>query len=451
MNDTVCSPETTTSVREFNIPADLRDDAEAKVDKVNRRIVKLGLTPYRVTFTTGPMKPNYDYSGCRTVINDVPHYFEQGRPVPCPIIDWSATVDVTVTGELPRLGDWEAVAILTRDVDGPPSDGPTPVITRVFPGLENEPDLTAFRGTDPVCDHCHTKRARIDTFVIRHRTTGEMKQIGRNCLTAYTGIELLLPTWLYTDGIDEMDEWSDTQGGGGEPYLTVANVLETTCQVAAKFGWVSRQMERDSMGQRTATAEIVMAVMRGRTPADAKLRESLADTPPHVDTATRVQAHAVAMMAESSEYATNLATLAAGEWVSLRNIPLLCSAYAAWKRAETVRVERETRPESQWKGEAKQRLRALNLTVVFTTVIESQWGFTTLIILLDGAGNRFKWFATGAWEQYTAGTVLTLDGTVKDHEEYKGERVTILTRCKVTATVLADAEPTGTNSEEGTG
>jgi hypothetical protein len=424
------------TVREYNIPAYLRDAAEAKVTKVNRRIEKLGLTPYQVTFTPGPMKPNYDDSGCRTVINGIPHYFEQGRPVPCPIIDWEATVDVTITGELPRLGDWEPVAILTRELDGPPSDGPAPVITRVFPGLQNDPDLTQFRGTDPVCEHCRTIRDRIDTFVVRHRVTGQMMQVGRNCLAAYTGIDLKIPTWLYTDGIDEMDEWSDTQGGGGEPYLTVLDVLEATCGVAAKFGWVSRQTERDSMGTRIATAEIVMAVMRGRTPGDAELRKSLAGTVPQAGTAVEVRAHAVSMAAEGSEYATNLAAIAAGEWVSLRNVPLLCSAYAAWVRARKEYIERATRPESNWQGTVEEKLIGLVLTVTHTSVQEKHYGYSptysTLIGMIDKDGNKYKWWATGTWN-YTPGTILTLNGTVKKHDLHEGVKETVLTRCKVTA------------------
>ena len=48
----------------------------------------------------------------------------------------------------------------------------------------------------------------------------------------------------------------------------------------------------------------------------------------------------------------------------------------------------------------------------------------------DAAGNKLVW-RTGKGLQLDEGQHITLTGTVKDHTEYKGEKQTMLLRCKV--------------------
>ena len=50
----------------------------------------------------------------------------------------------------------------------------------------------------------------------------------------------------------------------------------------------------------------------------------------------------------------------------------------------------------------------------------------------DQQGNALVW-KTGKGLIYEAGTQVHLTGTIKDHSEYKDEKQTVLTRCKVTA------------------
>ena len=50
----------------------------------------------------------------------------------------------------------------------------------------------------------------------------------------------------------------------------------------------------------------------------------------------------------------------------------------------------------------------------------------------DDNGNTFTW-KTGKWLELDKGTQYTVKGTIKDHNEYKGDKQTVLTRCKVVA------------------
>ena len=68
---------------------------------------------------------------------------------------------------------------------------------------------------------------------------------------------------------------------------------------------------------------------------------------------------------------------------------------------------------------------------------------TDAYILKDAEGNTFTWKTTNGlgidvkknehitWESAEEGQTVVLKGTVKEHNEYNGEKQTVLTRCKV--------------------
>ena len=64
------------------------------------------------------------------------------------------------------------------------------------------------------------------------------------------------------------------------------------------------------------------------------------------------------------------------------------------------------------------------------------WGTDTMCIHMfrDANGNKLVWkTGCGLGENIEKGMEITLKGTVKDHSEYKEEKQTVLTRCKVQA------------------
>lgn len=84
---------------------------------------------------------------------------------------------------------------------------------------------------------------------------------------------------------------------------------------------------------------------------------------------------------------------------------------------------------SRWVGEVGAKVTVTG-TVVFTKVVDSQYGSSVLVVV-DADGDKVTTFATAAWvwETHKDDTV-TLTGTVKAHEEWEGEKRTVLTRTK---------------------
>lgn len=99
---------------------------------------------------------------------------------------------VTILGEVPDLGDWRWVARLEHTPSGNVLHRvqdwrPLPSHLAALP-----PDtLESYRMRGPQCDHCDTRRARNETYVVRNMTTGQTVQVGRSCLESYTGSDPL--------------------------------------------------------------------------------------------------------------------------------------------------------------------------------------------------------------------------------------------------------------------
>lgn len=97
--------------------------------------------------------------------------------------------------------------------------------------------------------------------------------------------------------------------------------------------------------------------------------------------------------------------------------------------------KKQERKKSGFVAEEGERIE-FEADVLFTKIIDGRWGRSQLIIFKDDNDNKFKWFSSGDWTQ--KGKRIKIRGTVKDHEEYKGEKQTVLTRCKILEEIEED-------------
>lgn len=80
----------------------------------------------------------------------------------------------------------------------------------------------------------------------------------------------------------------------------------------------------------------------------------------------------------------------------------------------------------------------VNVTLDRVSWYETQYGTMNVYTFVDDSGNMYVWktstdmgrFVGDFWQEYKKGERLTLTGKIKDHNEYKGVKQTVLTRCK---------------------
>lgn len=88
---------------------------------------------------------------------------------------------------------------------------------------------------------------------------------------------------------------------------------------------------------------------------------------------------------------------------------------------------------SQFVGSVGDRLTvsAMLISVFFYKTHFSYYGETHYIYkFADENGNVFVW-KTSSFQDLTENDKYTLTGTVKEHSEYKGEKQTMLIRCRI--------------------
>ncbi len=114
----------------------------------------------------------------------------------------------------------------------------------------------------------------------------------------------------------------------------------------------------------------------------------------------------------------------------------------AAKEAEEARIKAI----SQYQGEVGQKI-TVDIVEYHSAMFETHFGYRTqtnyIHIMKDANGNVYTWKTQNSmcyeilgkdgwhWIPIDEAEAFTIKGTVKDHSEYKGEKQTVLTRCKV--------------------
>ena len=110
-----------------------------------------------------------------------------------------------------------------------------------------------------------------------------------------------------------------------------------------------------------------------------------------------------------------------------------CSAVVAYDRAQARDNEAKRKAEaggSDWVGLEGERLDFQGVRLTRRLVTESDYGRSTMLQFVDANDNVLVWWASGV-KDFDEGTTYNVRGTVKGHTEFRGERQTRLSRCKV--------------------
>uniref|UniRef100_A0AAU3I6Y8 Uncharacterized protein n=1 Tax=Streptomyces sp. NBC_01393 TaxID=2903851 RepID=A0AAU3I6Y8_9ACTN len=345
--------------------------------------------------------------------------------------------DVEFTGEAPKHNGWIFLATLDWD----PNAG---LIVRTAPGVQSV-DRESLR--DGVCDHCRKSRMRRETFLVKHEETGEEKQIGRSCIKDFLGWTTDI-SWPHTPADD--DEEKEFFGmGGGERDVSTETVLAYAWACIKAFGFV-----RSKDYHATPTVHLVRnAISPSRSKRDREFAEKMRPLAGEAKAkAAEVRAFILSDdFSGTTEYVLNLKAIAGANHVSPRNFGILVSAPQAWARFNEqtlIRKAREEKP-SEWIGTAPDKAAGVKGSrITFTGIVESiryidgLYGSTTLYQVRDElSGVIVKWFASNHALGESTGDRVTFRGTVKEHDEFKGIKSTVLTRCTLVESDVTEAKP----------
>jgi hypothetical protein len=330
-------------------------------------------------------------------------------------------VNVSISGEDLHIEGWKVVAsIETEDK------------VSIIREIEEIP--ARFRSSNS-CEHCNMNRKRKYTVILKN-DKGEFIQVGKTCLKDFTGQHDAEGLLSYYEMFNSLEEWvscheRDFFGGGGAPViLKTAHFLALTLEhierigkyvpASAELGWTTASdLWNDLYNRNIKECDRTIKNLEDHSEANLKKAEKIVEYFENCEA--------------KNNYLHNLKMLAQRGFMKYREKGFVASMAVAYQKAMNIEQEereaKKVKAISDFVGEVKERL-DLELTVNFITQFENDWGVTTLYKFKDSKGNSFSWFSSNEYN-VEVGDTIKVRGTVKKHDEYKGEKQTILTRCKI--------------------
>lgn len=404
-----------------------KDLAEAIVARLTKRAKRLGVV-FSATvspeFTRSVETPDWDHA--TNVLNQTTGVFER-----TPKIVVTLFGEVTFDVEQIALPGWRLLGVLTPM---PTEDGGVVIYPTAVPGEELPSDV---REWTLRCDKCGTSRRRTETFIVKNEATGEVKNVGRNCLADFLGVDpsRYLTHFDFISDIVGIESEFGSFSGRQSDFKTVREVFAFTAAAVRVKGWMSRGRADEVSG--TATSSWVSLLFRGLD------RYSSPDEIEFVHNTKVEEADYAAADAardwwiantETSDYAQNGALIARAGVVIPKAWGLAVSLLPVWQKKiadEAAQVELNKGITNEYVGTIKKR-QEFEVIVLGVRDFDSDFGLRSLVTMKASTGHILKWWASGGapdeFRSTQGGQVIKIKGTPKEHSEYNGRKETTLSR-----------------------
>ena len=329
-----------------------------------------------------------------------------------------------------KLNDWEFIASIEHKEGGN--------IIRTFNKDAEIP--TRYFTSDPICEHCNSKRRRNKTCLVRNIVTGEWKQVGLSCLKDFTCGLSAEDVTRYISFFDNLIEGEAPYSGSwGKPYWYISEYLPYAVECVKRFGYFNSYsnyptstrafsyFEVDALNRKFMGSESIEKEMFDCkfevTEESKKLAEETINWCKHLSN-------------ETDPYMHNLEVIFFNDYFARSELGFVTSSIKAYMRHKDI--EDKKRKEAIERAKAAQKSShkynegdKVQLEVVnfkYITSFDNMYGTTHLDKFEDKEGNVYSWFASSGCDEEK---VKSIKGTVKSNGEYNGVKETRLTRCRV--------------------
>lgn len=301
---------------------------------------------------------------------------------------------------------------------------------------------TRYYNTQPVCEHCQSRRYRKSTFIVMNEETGEFKQVGKSCLTDFTHGMSSEGVAAYVALFDELIQGeAPVDGCWGERYFETAEFLQYVAETIRAFGYRKNDPYSSERSTRNRASDYIILDHGGFDEAIRKTlqaeMESVSFNPenPEIIKLVADAREWVVAQDESNNYMHNLITTCKLDHVSHKHFGILASLFPTYDRELEYQARKAAEEakwaakglKSVWVGNVKDRITVSVESFRCVTSWETDYGTTRIYKIIDNAGNVFTW-KTGT---FLKDGVKTIIGTIKAHNEFRGVKQTELTRCRV--------------------
>lgn len=296
---------------------------------------------------------------------------------------------------------------------------------RAFP---NKHIPSRFNNIKPACDHCETKRYRTSTYIVHNLDDDTYQQVGSKCFNVFFGTDAsdiirLLRVITRISDMDNYVERTRKRSPDRNPQFNTQEILKIANALIRIYGYHSTK----SNGSDIPTAEIIKKICMEPSSREAvfwlkRIKEERNESIDDVVAATVSKW----ILAETgaNDYMRRLRRIVNTEVVHLNDIGTLCSAIESHKNNVMHKLEKKREHISEHFGNVGEKYE-LSLKCLEIRDIDSAYGATKLLKLVDDKGHLFAWFnETGSG--FKVGKIQKMHFKVKKHEVYKTEKRTMI-------------------------
>jgi hypothetical protein len=344
--------------------------------------------------------------------------------------------------------DYPEIKTATHDFVGSLTQEESGMLTRLSEGTE----LGDWRPQESFCDHCGTHRKRNFTVIVRDHETGEYSQVGSSCVEGYLGVD---PSHLFSLNFDPLgDEIEDLAKTGNYSYGFSVEKAKTDIRKSLALAFVLSNDGEDYQKRTDWWQGIPNVRVTSDKSTFASVLAGLRDVDedhPDYEWTKEVQGRAEERLKDgsvdafiteilndpsNSEYMENLKVLMSGDECHLRNLGLLVSAVSVYHKKRKAEAEAQQAPHrvNEWLAAPGDKLTDLKAKVERVRYSETAYGMTSIVTMRLDSGHEMTWFASNSPDVLEGDSVDIKATTVKKHDEWQGNKTTVVTRTKLAVT-----------------
>ena len=275
-----------------------------------------------------------------------------------------------------------------------------------------------YRNRSGVCDHCGVDRPRKITYIVENTKEGTFAQLGRSCVSLYTGCIQLLDGVLPLLSLEEYDvdhmDMDHLVIDSMQSYLPTESVVAWSLACVEKYGYVKTRTE-DGERNSLSTYRRVLDNMEAR-PEERDFEPQKAHYERFPEILEWASEHS-----EDNTFFSNVCVLLRGEYVSHKNAAYVVGAVGSFLRDKAL----ENKVNGSFVGEIGDKVTFDIKEISVLSSFKSIYGLCYVYRIVDTEGHVFT---TMTGRSLDISDVKKAKGTVKEHMTAKGEKRTVLTR-----------------------
>ena len=333
--------------------------------------------------------------------------------------EWNKLIVVEITGTAAHYNGWEFIAVLNHNYEN------GNIIRSAGQEVPRE-----YRDTPIKCDHCGINRFRKDTYLVKNTESQEYKQVGSSCLKDFFNGRDPHMIAKYAELLFNMDETIGNYTTPSQPkkYIDIKEFLNVVNQLIKKYGFMS-STKANEIAEKTGVKPMTTAqeAYDNIYGVHYKDKEIIYPTKENEEIVTEALQW-IKNQPSTNDYMHNLITICSNDFIDYCGIGIITSLIPTYYKSTKEKVEKQEKKVGEFIGIPNEKI---EIKVILTKMFsyDTQYGTMYIYKFTDENGNILVWKTNPKGFEETK--EYKIIGTIKEHEEYKGEKQTQLTRCKV--------------------